>query len=83
MILRYQLMLKSIIGDIFDTLSDERQDVLVDMSFNLGRPRFSKFKNMIGAVQDGDFSKAADEILDSKAARDPLTKSRYENLQTK
>lgn len=71
---------QSIIGDIFDTLSDERQDVLVDMSFNLGRPRFSKFKNMIGAVQDGDFSKAADEILDSKAARDPLTKSRYEKL---
>ena len=71
----------SVIGEeIFDSLSDERQDVLVDMSFNLGKNRFSKFKDMIGAVQDGNFDSAADEILDSKAARDPKTKTRYENL---
>lgn len=66
--------------DTFDKLSDERQDVLIDMSFNLGRPRFSKFQKMIGAVQVGDFDEAAAQILDSKAARDPLTKDRYENL---
>ena len=71
----------SVIGEeIFDSLSDERQDVLVDMSFNLGKNRFSKFKDMIGAVQAGHFDSAADEILDSKAARDPKTKTRYENL---
>ena len=71
----------SVIGEeIFNSLSDERQDVLVDMSFNLGKNRFSKFKDMIGAVQDGNFDSAADEILDSKAARDPKTKTRYENL---
>ena len=72
---------QSLIGeDIFTNLTSERQDVLVDMSYNLGRPRFSKFKNLIGAVQAGDYNKAAEEILDSKAARNPLTKGRYENL---
>lgn len=70
-----------VIGDeTFDGLSPVRQEVLVDMSFNLGRPRFSKFKNMIQAVQIGDFTRAADEILDSAAARNPLTKTRYEEL---
>ena len=65
---------------VFAKLTDARQDVLIDMSFNLGRPRFSKFAKMIKAIQDGDFDEAANQILDSKAARDPLTKSRYENL---
>jgi len=72
---------RSIIGeDTFDGLSDARQDVLIDMSFNLGRPRFSNFAKMIAAVRTGDFDEAANQILDSKAARDPLTKNRYENL---
>ena len=72
---------KSVIGqEIFDLLDDERQDVLFDMSFNLGRPRFSKFSKMIVAVQDGDFDEAANQILDSKAARDPLTAGRYADL---
>ena len=72
----------SVIGEeVFTGLTDDRQDVLVDMSFNLGRPRFSKFKDMINAVQDGVIlTIAADEILDSNAARDPKTKTRYENL---
>ena len=71
----------SVMGEeVFTGLTDDRQDVLVDMSFNLGRPRFSKFKQMIDAVQEGDFDEAADQILDSNAARDPKTKTRYENL---
>ena len=71
----------SVIGeDVFNGLDETRQDVLIDMSFNLGRPRFSKFKKMIAAVQSGDFDEAANQILDSKAARDPLTSGRYHNL---
>ena len=71
----------SVIGEeVFSGLTDDRQDVLVDMSFNLGKNRFSKFKDMINGVRMGNFNIAADEILDSKAARDPKTKTRYENL---
>lgn len=61
-------------------LDDERQDVIIDMSFNLGRPKFSKFKKMILAVQECDFDEAANQILDSNAARDPLTQGRYRDL---
>ena len=42
------------------------QRVLVNMAFNLGRSRLGKFKNMITAVNEGNYSKAADEMVDSK-----------------
>ena len=35
---------------------------------------------MIDAVQAGDFDEASAQILDSKAARDPLTQKRYRDL---
>ena len=71
----------NVIGlNIFNALSDTRKEVVVDMSFNLGINKFKRFKDMISNLQAGDFAKAADEILDSKAARDPKTKSRYEAL---
>ena len=50
----------------FAGLSDVRQRVLVDMMFNLGKPRLEKFKKMIANVNKGDFAKAADEMKDSK-----------------
>lgn len=42
------------------------QRVLVNMSFNLGRTRLGKFKNMLAAVSDKDYVKAAEEMIDSK-----------------
>lgn len=36
------------------------------MAFNLGRNRLSKFKNMISAVNEGNYAKAADEMIDSR-----------------
>lgn len=50
-------------------LSAARQNVLVEMVFNLGYPRFSKFVKFIAAIEDKDYDKAADEMLDSKWAR--------------
>lgn len=49
----------------FDSLSDNRKCVLVDMRFNLGPMRFRTFSHMISAVNEGDFSKAANQILAS------------------
>tara|TARA_R110000822_G_scaffold118371_1_gene251103 strand:+ start:2800 stop:3246 length:447 start_codon:yes stop_codon:yes gene_type:complete len=49
----------------FDGLPDEVQGVLVNMMFNMGRPRLSKFKNMNAAVLEGDWKKAAVEGRDS------------------
>lgn len=49
-------------------LSEVRQGVLVNMMFNLGWPRLSKFKRMIAAVELGQFALASIEMLDSKWA---------------
>lgn len=49
----------------FTDLSDVRQRVIADMMFNLGKSKFSGFKNMIAAIKVGDFAKAADEMKNS------------------
>lgn len=64
----------------YDQLSRPRQLVLISLSFNLGRERLGKFVRFIGAVHRGDWENAADEILDSQAARSPSLKLRYANL---
>jgi len=49
----------------FNNLPEEIQRVLANMCFQLGRPRLSKFKNMIAAVEDLDWASMADEMQDS------------------
>jgi len=50
----------------FSSHPENVQRVLVNMAFNLGRSRLGKFKNMITAVNEGNYSKAAEEMVDSK-----------------
>lgn len=52
----------------FDSLSDTRKAVLCNMAF-MGQGKLAGFKKMLRAVNEGRFSDAADEILDSKYAR--------------
>ena len=42
---------------------------LVNMCFNLGWTRLSKFKKMLAALKAEDYNRAADEALDSKWAK--------------
>jgi lysozyme len=49
-------------------LSQDRYEVLVNMAFNLGISRLSKFKRMWAAIEIGDFNKASEEMLTSKWA---------------
>lgn len=53
----------------FPLLNDNRRNAIIDMHFNLGQSRFSGFKNMISALENKDYTKAADEMLNSKWAR--------------
>ena len=53
----------------FEGLSDERQEVIVNMAFNLGETRLKKFVHTLAALTVEDYEKAADEMLDSKWAR--------------
>ena len=74
--LEARLMLRNDIADaeeeckirfeFFTNLNGVRQEVLVNMMFNLGWPRLKTFVKMIAALSDGDFGLAAAEALDSK-----------------
>jgi lysozyme len=46
-----------------------RKIVMVDLVFNLGLPRLLKFKKMLAAIERKDWEDAADELLDSRYAR--------------
>ena len=50
-------------------LDEVRQRVLCDLVFNLGMPRFSGFKKSISHMKQQMWDQAADELLDSKWAR--------------
>lgn len=52
----------------FDALSANRRAVLVNMAFNLGRERLAGFNAMRAAVAEGNFEKAAAEMLESRWA---------------
>ena len=51
-----------------DSLPEEAQQVIVNMCFNMGAPRLSKFKKFIAGVTDGNWSTAAVEMMDSRWA---------------
>jgi len=46
-----------------------RQDVLINMAFQLGVSGLLKFKNMIAALDDKDYKRASVEMLDSRWAK--------------
>lgn len=51
-------------------ISQMRQSVLTAMVFQMGINRVRQFKNMLAAIEGFDFDAAADEMLDSKWARE-------------
>jgi lysozyme len=50
---------------IFDELPEAAQEVLVNMCFNMGAKKLSKFHKFLGALQADDYLAAADEMKDS------------------
>lgn len=50
---------------VFGDFPDEVQQILVNMMFNMGRTRLSKFKNFTAALEEGDWKRAAVEGRDS------------------
>ena len=53
-------------GEAWDGLPGEVQEVLVNMMFNMGRPRLSGFKKFNAAIEAGDWATAAIEGRDSR-----------------
>lgn len=54
--------------DWFAGLSEVRQDVVVNMIFNMGLGKFKEFSQMISALERGRYELAAAEMLESKWA---------------
>lgn len=50
-------------------LSDPRQDVLVNMGFNMGVEGLTAFHHMLAAIQEQDWTSAHDAMVDSLWAR--------------
>ncbi len=61
--------LKSIFDD-FELYPKKVQLVLTDMMFNLGKPRFSGFVNMIAAVKERNWKNMIKEMKDSNWCRE-------------
>lgn len=53
-------------GEVFHDWPGEVQEVLVNMMFNMGRPRLSQFKNFKAALDEGDWKRAGTEGRDSR-----------------
>ena len=49
----------------FDELPQEKQMVLVDMAFNLGRTKLSEFRQFRNAISEKDYQRAADSMRNS------------------
>tara|TARA_B100000965_G_scaffold396227_1_gene410844 strand:- start:585 stop:1034 length:450 start_codon:yes stop_codon:yes gene_type:complete len=69
----------------FEDFPDEVQEILVNMMFNMGRPRLSQFKKMNAALKKDDFKEAAKEGRDSRWYRQVTNRaerlmSRLENV---
>lgn len=55
--------------NFFNTLSQTRQNVLVEMCFNLGIKGLKGFKKFLKALEHKDFETASKEMLQSRWAR--------------
>lgn len=62
----------------WESLSDNRQDVLVNMAYNIGLRGVLGFRKMLLAITHRNFKRAAEEMLDSKWATQ--VKGRAEEL---
>lgn len=52
--------------DDWDAMPETAKRVCANMMFNLGYPRYSKFKKKIQAVKDGDWFEASVQMQDSR-----------------
>lgn len=62
--------------------NEVRIAVLINMSMNLGINGLLRFKKTIAAIERGDFEHASKEMLDSKWAREDVSKARSSELSS-
>ena len=68
-ILDFEQQLLDEIPDVYNGLDEVRQSVLLNMCFNLGLKGLLQFKNTLNFIADGDWERAANNMLASKWAK--------------
>lgn len=66
-------------ADLFPTLAkmpEGRKMALIDMSYQLGKPRLAKFGNMIAAINSGDYVAAVKHLMKSDLAKQTPERAR-------
>lgn len=63
----------------FPIYTEDRQNALISIMFNLGLSRFKLFKRMIQAVKDRDWDQAAIELIDSHRHKQVKNRSQEES----
>ena len=71
-LVQIEVEVENLFQKTWHAIGNYRQIALLDMAYNMGTPALSRFKKMIAAIEDEDYERAADEILDSKYARDDV-----------
>ena len=57
-----------------DSIPEEAFEIVVEMAFNLGLPRLLTFVNFRKSLQDQNFTKASEDMKDSKWYRQVKTR---------
>lgn len=60
----------------FDDLTPKRQEALVNLSYQLGKPSLSQFEDTLGYINSGNYRKAARSLLQSKYAKQTPERAR-------
>ena len=50
----------------FNSMPEECKQITANMMFNMGLPKMKAFKKMNAAIEEGNYSKASEEMVDSK-----------------
>ena len=69
---------RELFGEYWHNIPDQKKVPVLDMLFNLGLPKFKKFKRCIAAIKENDFKEAAKQVRNSLAY--VQAKSRYERI---
>jgi GH24 family phage-related lysozyme (muramidase) len=58
------------------SMSEGQREAVYELCYWIGLSSFVKFKKMINAIMDKNWSKAGDELLDSKLGREYTTRAK-------
>lgn len=81
MMVKHLAKLRDSMPEVYHTLSEERQTILLSMGYQLGITGLLKFKKMWAAIEEGDFKEAAIQMMDSRWAKQTSNRAIRHKIQ--